>query len=403
MKKKIISVILSVMISAIFIFPFSSCHKHEWTSWTLEERTCLTRGAERYECDICGKSKTKYLPALGGEHRFEEVLYESTCSNIGYSKYVCSRCGYYFEADYTPIRHEYKDGVCVKCGGHKEGSEGLKFVKTDIGYSVADYTGSDKNVIIPTEHEGESVYGVEENAFFGNADIESVEMPLSVSAVGVSAFEGCVSLKKVTLSEGVSSIGHRAFYGCKALQSIDFSRTVNVGDYAFYGCASLKVAILSEDATYIGDRAFYGCKSLIAASVPDLVMRIYDYTFYGCSSLTDLRMGENCHDIGKSAFYGCTSLKKVEFGEGLEDIDFMAFKNCSSLREVKFGKKLNSISAFAFEGTALESAAFADTESWEYRADKQGTGESADLSDPAKNAVRLSDGYASFYWVRNRK
>lgn len=399
MKKKIISVITSLM----FIFPLSSCHKHDWISYTVEERTCLTRGVERYECQTCGKTKTKYIPALGGEHNFEEFIYEPDCRSIGYSRYVCSRCGYYFEDDYTPITHDFKDGICTVCRAHEKGSEGLTFVKTNIGYNVADYKGTDKNVVIPAVYEGESVYGVEENAFFGNQNIESVELPLSVSSMGVSAFEGCTSLKEITLSKGVSSIGHRAFYGCISLDKIDFSYTQSIGDYAFYGCKSLKKAELGEDVTYVGDRAFYGCISLEKAVIPDWVMIIYDYTFYGCASLKDLKIGENCHDIGKAAFYGCASLKSVSFGEEMEDIGFAAFKNCESLEEVSFGKKLSGISAYAFENTALKRALFKDGENWEVREDRQGTGEKFDLSDGAKNAGLLSGEYSGFYWVKISK
>lgn len=400
MKKKIIAVILSI----ILLLPLSSCHKHDWMVWPLEYQTCLTRGAERHECRTCGKAYTKYLPAIGGNHDFVETIVEPTCKNIGLSRYTCSRCGYYFEDDYTPVVHTYENGQCTLCGGHKEGSDGLKFIKTNIGYSVADYVGTDENVIIPTEHEGETVFGIEDYAFFGNTNIESVEIPLAVSAVGVSAFENCTSLKSITLTDGAASIGHRAFYNCTSLKEIDFTSVASIGDSAFYNCTSLKEAVFGENLSYLGDYSFYNCKKLQKATIFDLVSKIHDYTFYGCTSLKYVSIGKLCHDIGKAAFAHCSSLQYVQFGEGLEDIAVMAFYNCSSLKEVRFEKNMLGIAPKAFSGcSSLKSAVFADAEKWEFRKDKQTSGERADLSDFEENARMLSDKYSEYYLVKDKE
>ena len=66
------------------------------------------------------------------------------------------------------------------------------------------------SVIIPSTVE------VFEQGAFARSSLEQVEIPDSVTSIGVMAFEGCTSLETVSMGNSVTSIGDDAFSKCWA-------------------------------------------------------------------------------------------------------------------------------------------------------------------------------------------
>ena len=62
-------------------------------------------------------------------------------------------------------------------------------------------------------------------AFRGQENLLSVEIPSSVKIIGDSAFWSCESLSSIILNEGLEEIGDSAFYGC-VTQNITIPSTV---------------------------------------------------------------------------------------------------------------------------------------------------------------------------------
>lgn len=75
-----------------------------------------------------------------------------------------------------------------------------------IFISIDGYHGNYKNIIIPSEIEG---YPVIEVGIPSNENIESVEIPNSVTKIESAAFSFCPNLKKVTIPESVTEIGEQ--------------------------------------------------------------------------------------------------------------------------------------------------------------------------------------------------
>lgn len=123
--------------------------------------TCTEKGSQTYRCSSCGEiTKVETLDVNPNRHSYGEVKFPATCTEDGYSVYTCSRCGkpetgrhynivkapgHQFvetvvaptctESGYTvqkctrcheeegertnlvaPLGHEYKNGVCTRCG-----------------------------------------------------------------------------------------------------------------------------------------------------------------------------------------------------------------------------------------------------------------------------------------------
>ncbi|MDD6012182.1 MAG: hypothetical protein PUC33_04990 [Oscillospiraceae bacterium] len=74
---------------------------------------------------------------------------------------------------------------------------GYELVNDGEAYGIFSYKGSDKDVVIPSEYNGKSVVALNSSVFNGK-DIESVTIPVSITAVGQYVFYfGCDNLKYV--------------------------------------------------------------------------------------------------------------------------------------------------------------------------------------------------------------
>jgi hypothetical protein len=75
------------------------------------------------------------------------------------------------------------------------------------------YTGSQKEVIIPSEIDGIPVRIIGERAFYGMS-ISSVKIPDGVRELSWFAFYNCFDLHDIYIPASVNSIGYAAFDGC---------------------------------------------------------------------------------------------------------------------------------------------------------------------------------------------
>ncbi|MFR5874990.1 MAG: S8 family serine peptidase [Eubacterium sp.] len=136
-----------------------------------------------------------------------------------------------------------------------------------------DYMSEIKNIVISNEIGYLSSY-----AFYNACNVESVVMPLSISApLGQTTWYGCSNIKKIKLTYGT---GYMADYGTTksakiytytpwyisrdslSIISID-SDVKYIGAYAFRGCSAIKTITLN-DCSSIGKYAFYNCMGIIA-------------------------------------------------------------------------------------------------------------------------------------------
>ena len=111
----------------------SETHKHDYKSRVVEP-TCTEGGYTLWECE-CGKSyETLHTKALGHEykdglcircgakdpnahtHKYVETVTKPTCTEKGYTTYTCSVCNDSYKGSYTDaLGHSYVGGVCTRC------------------------------------------------------------------------------------------------------------------------------------------------------------------------------------------------------------------------------------------------------------------------------------------------
>ena len=79
---------------------------------------CTETGSKTYRCKSCGELLQEEIP-VNDSHDYHTVTVQPTCTEEGYTVSKCSRCGKE-EGERTnlvaPLGHEYKNGVCIRCG-----------------------------------------------------------------------------------------------------------------------------------------------------------------------------------------------------------------------------------------------------------------------------------------------
>ncbi len=266
-------------------------------------------------------------------------------------------------------------------------SSGEALVFGDYEYIILDdgtveitgYTGSDTELIIPSEIDGKSVTSIGNGAFYGCTGLTSVTIGNSVTSIGSSAFFGCTGLTSIIIPDSVTSIDGYAFYNCTSLETVNYNAvhcsafsfsyhpfegctslsTVNIGEsvesiprYAFYKCTSLKSITIPDSVITIGYSAFEGCTGLTSVTIGSGVTSIGSYAFFGCTSLTSVTIPDSVTSIGYSAFRGCTGLTSVTIPNSVTSIGYSAFFGCTSLTSVTIPNSVTSIGSDAFYNTA---------------------------------------------------
>ena len=182
------------------------------------------------------------------------------------------------------------------------------------------------------------------NAFSGCTSLAEIEIPETVTHMGVGVFLNCEALETLVLNNGLLEIGDNAFEGCTSLTEIVIPDTVtHIGAGAFKNCAALKQITIPESVTYIGEGAFEGCESLETVVFNNELTEIADNAFSGCTSLTEIVIPETVTLIGASAFKGCESLETLVLNEGIVKIGMYAFRGCVGLKEITLPESLETM------------------------------------------------------------
>ena len=178
--------------------------------------------------------------------------------------------------------------------------------------TAAEATLTEANIPSSVEFEGNQypVIKINDEVFFGNANLIVVTLPESLTTLGREAFSFCKSLKTIKIPSGVTAIPGGCFYGCSSLESVTIPEGVTaiVGS-AFEHC-KLNVLTLPESLEAIGRNAFSGNSSLKSVNIPTKVKTIEEHAFSYCG-LTDLVIQEGVQTIDNEAFLYNNNLQSI--------------------------------------------------------------------------------------------
>ena len=348
---------------------------HAWGEWEqTSDPTCTERGVLTRVCEVCFDEEYDYIDELG--HDFENAQWAHNDANHWH---LCNRCGAASQREL----HEYDaEGVCV-CG-MIEYAPTSEFRFISLGgdtWRLANYTGTRRNVSIPSTYNGGTVVAISDNAFAGNTSMETLVIPETVTSIGAEAFADCANLKNLTMSSKVTTIGDKAFDGCDAIETASIPANAAsyiskgnlvalivtngaIEEYAFASSPKLATVEVVGETTSIGREAFSGCAVLASVEVDGQEVAIGDNAFVDCAMLTDVAFGDVA-SIGDFAFKDCAAIGELVIPDLVTSIGDGAFSGCSGLTSMRLpfvgGREQTTPSASTLFGFIFGTESYANS------------------------------------------
>lgn len=408
--KKLENIIVPNGVPSINYDTFNGCESLEWVS--LPESVYYIN---QFAFNNCSSLKSIIIPSVvtniavaaflncdalttvyygGTEDKWSEINIQGNNSCLdGIRKYYFSQTepqkeGYFWHFD--------TDGVTpVSWGNEPNYSYGLEYLLNDdnASYTVVGMGDCiDKDLIIPSTHEGLPVNAIGENAFNGNTDITYVLIDRAVTSIGQGAFNLCSSLINVyyngtkeeweTLcsSIGVSNdylIDAKVYYfsqtqpeegffwhfdtdgktpvswGVESDYSVGLKYSLNTDEkgYTVVGIGYCEDTDLVIPATYrglpvtaIGSNAFESVRSFKSVSIPASVTTIGEYAFAHCG-VTSVTFATNSQltTVDRYAFFSSSSLQSIALPDGVTTIGVAAFNGCNNITSISIPDSITTI------------------------------------------------------------
>ena len=203
---------------------------------------------------------------------------------------------------------------------------------------ITKYTGSDKDVVIPSTIEGHTVTSLEQEVFYKNTTVETIHIPATVIHMGhpgdvaITTFDGTKSLRSITVEEG---------------NPVYFSRDGVLFRYAADDGKPMierypenkpgETYIIPRDIDAVGD--FYQPKNLRKIVIPDTVSYIFISAFTGLSDATIVFCHTEPSQVRvRDIFASLTNCKIIVKNQAMKEAigsadDFYTSENTSVLLE----------------------------------------------------------------------
>ena len=275
-------------------------------------------------------------------------------------------------------------------------------IAQEIGIEVNPYDirdgvlwSSDGNLLLMDEETGsltipETVTAIGEGAFANLDGLRTIIIPSTVKRIEQNAFRSNTTLETVIIQErngeGVEYIGDNAFYGCSNLQSINLPDTItSIAYQCFRYCRKLDNIKLPNNITTLNALTFDGCNNLKKLELPESLKTLGESSLSD-TSLVVLKFPSNLNSIGSGALR-ISTLQEIDTSENnyfdfrngvlyskdlkklvlalsnvtninmentVETIQGYAFSTCSRLSNINITENVKSIGIEAFSNSNLK-------------------------------------------------
>lgn len=171
---------------------------HIFTEWgTVTKATCTAEGKQARRCTVCGTEETKAIP------KTEHITTTADCEHGSY----CTVCNKQFS---EPLGHDYKNGICQRCGSGMPIVEGDNYIYAS-GRQI--FFGSSTSNITSLMGKPNDTFKINEHTFYVyssnyNALVIVIFTDGKVTGVYTNADDViiCSGSSKETLSTAISRV-----------------------------------------------------------------------------------------------------------------------------------------------------------------------------------------------------
>ena len=333
------------------------------------EETTLTAGKEDLnyntkESEEEGNIKT-IIPDISDEY-FEklEVIKGELLINTQNKSEIKIAQGLGIEAN----PYDIKDGVLLSSNGNlllmdeKTGSLTIPDRVTAIGEGAFTNLEGLKTIIIPS-----TVKRIEQNAFKNNTTLENVIIQEKdgegVEYIGNSAFEGCSNLQTINLPDTITTIGGSCFRNCTKINNVKLpSNLKTLNGQTFAGCTNLQNIELPQNLESLNSESLAGT-SITKIKLPKNLSNIGNAAL-SISTLQEIDTSENNYFEFKNGILYSKDLKtlvvalsnvtSINMESTVETIQGFAFSKCNKLSNINITEKVKSIGPVVFSNPNLK-------------------------------------------------
>ena len=190
---------------------------------------------------------------------------------------------------------------------------------------------------------------------------KSIKLPASITSIGTGALSGCqeltsfvcFNLNSINIPETVTQIGQSAFYSCIHLAKIKLPGSVTKLSYGlFMGCSDLKDITYSSKLDSIEQEVFSICTSLEKIVIPKTVKDVAYNAWSGCTNLKTLEY--HSEKIWWSNNTGCPNVSNIIIGDEVQEIERNAFSDYESLRTLTIPANVKKLENAIIEDCNME-------------------------------------------------
>lgn len=277
-----------------------------------------------------------YLSDNGVLFNKDKTVLECLPGAIAYADYWAGNAEY--EMDINGFSYTIPDGVKEIADGSCSTCSGLVSLEmpdsiTIIGMNAFRNSGDLKNVRWSENLEVIGDYAFSDTGFC------SLNLPDSLKSIGIQGFYGCDNLSEIHLKDNLKSIGWGTFYETDYYKNADNweNNALYIGNNLIEVNDSEITEYTVKDGTVnIAGYAFRLCDNIRELNLPDSMVSISAYAFYGMSSIEEIDIPSGVTEIGDYAFGSCSSLRKVSIPESVTKIGDGIFYESDSIRQIDY-------------------------------------------------------------------